>query len=1113
MTKKMAHAKKLISPDHISNLPYSPAIRQRIKQKMAAVQTSSEQTASISLIRFMAQRYIKPYTIMAKDVKFNIRLTIDGKEQIVTASTNVRKFAEELEIARTKSTKLRDDLLKITQVGASFQNAFTGLQQLTGVLKTYTSANAVQVEAETKLETVMRQRMNTTDDEIQSIKSLASAQQALGVIGDEVQLMGIQQVATFLKEKGSIDTLVPAMNNLLAQQKGLNATGQDAVNIGSMLGKVMQGQTGALTRAGITFTEAQEKVLKFGTESERAAMLAQVITDNVGEMNAALAKTDAGRAKQLENTIGDLKEQVGALFTGVEPVIVAVGELGLAFTALGTTWQGIRGLAVFTKTLTSTVKASTVVTYGHAAASKIAAAATTLWGNQIRFANRMQTAWTFGAKAFVIKTVAMRAAIMGLMAVTGVGLAIAAVSAIVSAFASKAGEATGKLDGLSEADDAFKRTFSETETALGKRINSLKELIDAKKDTTEAVRKLAGEYPSLVNAQMSALDVYNRLKSASKDYCTQLALEAKANTLKAKMAENAAQIEINAQKKRQLEESGKAKVKLTRTIGTATSGAAMTSEYEGYSRDYQILLDADKDLEEANKKLQEELNTTSAAIESCAKRIKDLGDGNAVVEVSKMTWNEVAEAIEETEKALKGTTDPAKIKELKNYNAQLQQRKKLLDATLGLNTNGYKQNSKQNSKPAEQDSLGWYQERLNDLKKQIETTGDMGLAKKLQAEYRKIEKDFKERKISIGIEEPNKQKIRTYTEELQARLDEAKRELSNAVTVGARVEAEAKIQDIQAEIEEATHGKLSIKAEVEPTYIMQGSDADKRQSYSNARSKADRIKSDYEIGIIGKDEAQREIDDINARLAELGLKPIEIKIEADTEKAKSAFDTLRDGWAGIQGIEGGIQSMTEALEGNGNAWQTVSGIVNGFIELYEGIQTVIGIINLLTGATMGQAAAKTSEGIATEAASAASVATISSNVAATEATIPMIVANKAATASFMELASAEYFAAHAYIPFVGFGIASGFVTAAAAMVQAIAVMPFADGGVVSGPTYALIGEYAGAGNNPEVVAPLDRLRSLIQPQGGFDSGKVEFVIKGRTLAGILAKENNLTKRS
>ena len=255
---------------------------------------------------------------MAKDVKFNIKLTIDGKQHIVEASTNVKKFAEELAIAQTSSNKLRDQLIKFSGIATSFQNLASGLQQLTGVAQTYIDANKVQVEAETKLETVMRQRMNATDDEIQSVKNLASAQQALGVIGDEVQLMGIQQVATFLKEKGSIDTLVPAMNNLLAQQKGLNATGQDAANIGNMLGKVMQGQTGALTRAGITFTEAQEKVLKFGTESERAAMLAQVITDNVGEMNAALAKTDAGMAKQAANDLGDLQEVIGGFIAKYE---------------------------------------------------------------------------------------------------------------------------------------------------------------------------------------------------------------------------------------------------------------------------------------------------------------------------------------------------------------------------------------------------------------------------------------------------------------------------------------------------------------------------------------------------------------------------------------------------------------------------------------------------------------------------------------------------------------------------------------------------------------------------------------------------------------------------
>ena len=51
-----------------------------------------------------------------------------------------------------------------------------------------------------------------------------------------------------------------------------------------------------------------------------------------------------------------------------------------------------------------------------------------------------------------------------------------------------------------------------------------------------------------------------------------------------------------------------------------------------------------------------------------------------------------------------------------------------------------------------------------------------------------------------------------------------------------------------------------------------------------------------------------------------------------------------------------------------------------------------------------------------------------------------------------------------------------------AQVAAIAAQPipqFADGGIVSGPTIGLMGEYQGARTNPEVIAPLDKLRSMM----------------------------------
>jgi TP901 family phage tail tape measure protein len=82
----------------------------------------------------------------------------------------------------------------------------------------------------------------------------------------------------------------------------------------------------------------------------------------------------------------------------------------------------------------------------------------------------------------------------------------------------------------------------------------------------------------------------------------------------------------------------------------------------------------------------------------------------------------------------------------------------------------------------------------------------------------------------------------------------------------------------------------------------------------------------------------------------------------------------------------------------------------------------------------------------------------------------------------------------------------------AAVTAAVASIPkFADGGIAYGPTLGLFGEYAGASNNPEVVAPLDRLRSLIGPTGGM-GGEVTFRIEGRTLVGVLNKEAQKSQR-
>lgn len=262
-------------------------------------------------------------------------------------------------------------------------------------------------------------------------------------------------------------------------------------------------------------------------------------------------------------------------------------------------------------------------------------------------------------------------------------------------------------------------------------------------------------------------------------------------------------------------------------------------------------------------------------------------------------------------------------------------------------------------------------------------------------------------------------------------------------------------------------------------------------------------------------ELQKQLNDTNNPVTEGQRKDIEEMISTYEQWRKSSissFDTVKSGWDGIKGIGDSINSITDALDGNGNAWQKVTAIVDGFIQLYESISAIVGIIDMLTTASTAHAAAKTGEAAATTATATAQGVETAAQTAAAVAMVPVIAANKLATASYMELAAAMFFAAHASIPFVGFGIASGFVSAATAMVEAIGVMPFAKGGVVSGPTLALVGEYAGASNNPEVIAPLDKLRSMIQPQGGI-GGNVRFEIEGRKLVGVISNTTRVAAKS
>ena len=261
---------------------------------------------------------------MNEELKVIISASIDKfKNSVNEANQTVKGFGKDANNSMDKLNKT------IANVGKTIIAAFS-VREIVKFSKECFEAYSNQLQQEQKLTEIMRSRIGATDAEIASVRALASEQQKLGVVGDEVALAGAQQLATFARNTDTINTLIPAMENLAVQQHGVNVSSGDMTSIANLMGKALQGQVGALTRVGISFTEAQEKVLKYGTEQERAATLAQVITDNVGNMNEVLAQTPEGRIQQVKNTLGDLQETLGS---ALAPVITDIASAVSKFFA------------------------------------------------------------------------------------------------------------------------------------------------------------------------------------------------------------------------------------------------------------------------------------------------------------------------------------------------------------------------------------------------------------------------------------------------------------------------------------------------------------------------------------------------------------------------------------------------------------------------------------------------------------------------------------------------------------------------------------------------------------------------------------------------------------
>ena len=1170
---------------------------------------------------------------MAKEVSFLIKIRDDGGAKRVTA--NAEEVGRVIRSVQDEAERLKRDVLTWSEAAQAVGVLQNAIGELQGVFKDLTEAYQVQLVAETQLETIMRQRMNSTDEEIQHIKNLCSAQQELGIIGDEVQLSGAQQMATFLKQKESLDVLIPAMNNLIAQQNGLNATNQDAVGIGNMMGKAMQGQTAVLQRVGITFDEAQAHVLQYGTESERAAMLAEVIIANVGNMNAELAKTDAGKQKQLENTLGDIKEKLGSMVQGAMPFVTITAQAMICVAGCIKLITSIQALgAAFSLTA---IKGALLAVHEGIVAG----------------AQRILSISGYTAAG---GTLALSAAVTVLYGALTMGLSVV-ITGIISLFTNMGDEAEDtaeSVDQLKESEDAFSQASSNMKAELDLEISRLASLIHNHENASKKVSELNKKYGESFGYHRTAAEWYDTLIEKSKVYCAQMGYEAQAKVLSSQIAAAQLEKESKEAERRQLgqqymdtkgevhynwenAQGGKDHyTQLGSDINEITS--KVNSLQKQYDSAIRHMVDAQKQLDQSRKSTK-------------------LVNGNLKASTTEELKQEIEEKQQEVAR-LKGdaTAERQRLnKEIGRMQKEVNRREAINKREQGVKTNSTKTTSKTEKPVRVVKSLDDVTKNISYYEAQLKKTDKADTAK-IQKLTRLIAK-YKElgAVIQAEIDRAKRPKELNTLEKIDAELQyqqQLRKKASNEKLAG--IDSEIKrLNTLRTAFEDSSHAalrldeiktyeqldneiafytkKLKTATDTERTQIQQQINAlgDLKKKWDetlanlkapedisrlNTMEKLDEAISYYqakqkkasreEISSIGATivalEQKREALNRLTRLPDMqnemthlkGLGSHELKMELKVmgldgvkKRIKELQDMLRDTkhpldksqrsevekligsygqyekvlrksdvhltdlWGDAKGVAGGITSMTNALEGGRNAWETLTGVVDGAIQIFQSIAGIVDIIKAMTGATQASAAASGVKASAT----ATETAATATHTAATAADTAATITNTAAKGG-MAIASATASGASMPFPYNIVAIAAGVAAVVAALASisgAFAnggivggsspsgdkllarvnsgemilngaqqsrlfnfingVTPFADGGIVYGPTLSIMGEYAGARSNPEVIAPLNKLKSIIG-DGGNGGGRLEARLRGRDIVLAMANETRINRR-
>lgn len=802
-----------------------------------------------------------------------------------------------------------------------------------------------------------------------------------------------------------------------------------------------------------------------GQLREKFEQNAQAMAGSAGTIDdafATMAGTGSAQMQMLKNTWGNFTDAVAKAANTLMPALNIVATAGLAFNGFSTIKTAFASLAQGCSALVARLGTLATALNVSALGSKLAGIKTAWLATQNYIltgsftaeaaAARITSASLYGtAAAATVAKVALR----GLLVATGVGAVMAAlgfvIEKVIGYFDSSTTAAQTNASALQDNEQATKKLSAakqlikdvqaDAATRYQAEIQKVQELTRIIRSNTAsyadrqaAIKKLQGIIPSYQASIAKDGTLYEKNASAVDKYIRKLNALAMAEAMRDKLKPYYAQLaDIRIAKAR-----AQKQVQNTRqTIAKANNGKTP----EQLTREYAA---SDITLTPWDKSNADIARHSLAMLGQPSQRDKNellISAYNKQVAVLDTYTRSEQAAIKVINEALGSLT----AEESQSYTDLALGKPTGVTTTTPTTTKNHTNKNHTNNthtttdKPAPQGSLEWYDEAIRKCDNYIKTATDATAIQQKLQEKATLQAQRKALAIKLGIEQPDKADTTDALDKLKAQLAAAQADSAQAPTIAAKVRAEAKVSELQSQIDAETARRLRLTSIVNPQQAAQQAAEQRRTDYQGASQKMSTIQADFDNGLINKDEALRQVDELNASIkAKLGEGVKPFKLEVNTGQAQKQIkdfkSTAQNAWSSLSGGVDAVMNLTDTLKGNGSAWEKMSAVINTTFSVMNAVSGVMEFINMLT---KGHTAATATDTATTEAHTAVTATDTSVTNTDTSA--------KAGNA----LAGAAKGGASLPFPANIAAIAAG-VAAVVAVIAMISSLAFEHGGIVPG---------------------------------------------------------------